>query len=283
MNSRLDAPKRHATPSVVMRPLRNSTGSILPNAKHANDAKTKGEFACLTCFAVRKPRTSAFPSGLVLCLFAALLPASGIAAPDPASPPAAKVPESKDQPAKPAVLVSAEENLAKVYLKLPSRKLVEGSNGDADGLLRAVPWRSIGESAVSTPQVRFSFGAEFKRGSTVAAAMAKAGEAEPFFVEQRVVQATAEDCKALLRVIAALEAARFEKPPENIKYRAVAAGYGDFRFRKMEDGKVEMFAYVASVGEIWAPVELPALKKLIAGLIEQLEAFGKSPQTIFLK
>ncbi len=218
-------------------------------------------------------------------LVVALLPASGIAAPDSVSTPTPTAKETKEQSAKPAptVMVSAEENLAKVYLKLPSRKLVEGSNGEADGLLRAVPWRSIGESAVTAPQVRFSFGAEFKRGSTVAAAMAKAGEAEPFFVEQRVVQATAEDCKALLRVIAALEAARFEKPPESIKYRTVSAGYGDFRFRKMEDGKVEMFAYVASVGEIWAPVELPALKKLIAGLIEQLEAFGKSPQTIFLK
>jgi hypothetical protein len=245
MNSRLDAPMRHASPSVAALDQRLTMPEI----------SAVSRIARIRLLLVAP------------CLFAAaFVPARVMAAPDPAAPTAVKQ-EFKEQPVKPAVIVSAEENLGKVYLKLPSRKLTEGSNGDADGLLRAVPWRSIGESAVSTPQVRFSFGAEFKRGSTVAAAMAKAGEAEPFFVEQRVVQATA----------------RFEKPPENIKYRAVSAGYGEFRFRKMEDGKVEMFAYVASVGEIWAPVELPALKKLTAGLIEQLEAFGKSPQTIFLK
>lgn len=139
------------------------------------------------------------------------------------------------------------------------------------------------EKGATAPLVRFSFGAEFRRGSSVADAMAKAGEAEPFFVEQRVVQASLEDCKELLKLIDLLEAAKFEKAPEGVKYRAVSAGYGDFRFRKMEDGKVEIFAYVASVGEIWAPVELPALRKMISGLVEQLEGFAKSPQTIFLK
>src|SRR6185436_15381930 len=104
---------------------------------------------------------------------------------------------AKEQPAKPVATISAEENLAKIYLKLPSRKLVTGSNGEADGLLRVVPWRTIGESGASAPLVRFSFGAEFKRGSSVADAMVKAGEVEPFFVEQRVVQGSAEDCKAL--------------------------------------------------------------------------------------
>ena len=190
---------------------------------------------------------------------------------------------AKEQPVKPVATISAEENLAKIYLKLPSRKLVTGSNGEADGLLRVVPWRTIGESGASAPLVRFSFGAEFKRGSSVADAMVKAGEAEPFFVEQRAVQVSAEDCKALLKLIASLESAKFEKPPEGVKYRAVAAGYGDFRFRKMEDGKVEIFAYAASVGEIWAPVELPALKTMLSGLVEQLEGFAKTPQTIFLK
>ncbi len=227
------------------------------------------------CALVRTPLSRWTRFGLLLLapwLLAAALMPSNVAAET-----------AGETPKKPAVTVSAEENLGKTYLKLPSRTLVEGSKGDADGLLRAVPWRSIAEGGVSTPQVRFSFGAEFKRGSSVAEAMAKSGDVEPFFVEQRVVQATGEDCKALLRVVAALEAARFEKPPESVKYRAISAGYGEFRFRKMEDGKVEMFAYVASVGEVWGRVELPAMKKMIDGLAAQLETFGKSPQTIFLK
>ncbi|MEO6784569.1 MAG: hypothetical protein ABI318_00440 [Chthoniobacteraceae bacterium] len=228
------------------------------------------------------------------CMLAAnLLAANASAAPKPASTTAAKEQESKkqeskkeesnEQPKKPEAMVIGDEELAKVFFKLPSRAIQDGSKGDADGLLRAVPWRSIGEDGASAPQVRFSFGAEFKRGSSVADALAKAGATEPFFVEQRIVQATAEDCKALLGVIAAIEGARFEKAPESVKYRAISAGYGPFRFRKAEDGKVEMFAYAATGGEIWVPVELPALRKMIEGLAAQLEEFGKSPQTISFK
>jgi hypothetical protein len=209
-----------------------------------------------------------------------------------ASTDATRQTESSDKPkaeaagkpiAKPVVTISAEEDLGKVFLKLHSQKLVDGSKGEADGMLRAVPWRNITQEGASAPLVRFSFGAEFKRGSSVVDALEKAGEKEPFFVEQRILQGTAEDCKALLKLIASLESAKFEKAPEGVKYRAVSAGYGDFRFKKLEDGKVEIFAYVASVGEIWAPVELPALKKMIGGLVEQLEGFAKAPQSISLK
>ena len=191
---------------------------------------------------------------------------------------------SKEPPAKPTVIISAEENLAKIFVKLPSRRPVTALDGEDGGLLRAVPWRAIGENGVSQPLVRFSFGLEFKRGSATAEGLALSGDVEPFFVEQRAVQCTVEDCKALLKLIASLEAVKFEKAAEGVKYRAVSAGYGDFRFRKKnEDGKVEILSFVAPTGEVWAPVDLPALKKMFSGLVEQMEGFAKSPQTIFLK
>ena len=65
----------------------------------------------------------------------------------------------------PVILITGEENLGKEYLNLPAERIVAASNGDADGLLRAVPWRTIDKTGTSAPKVRFSFGAEFGRGS----------------------------------------------------------------------------------------------------------------------
>jgi hypothetical protein len=113
--------------------------------------------------------------------------------------------------------------------------------------------------------------------------MIKAGESEPFFVEQRAVQFSVKDCRELLKLLGSLEAVKFDKAPATVSYRSVSATYGDFRFRKADDGHVEIFAYAAAAGEIWAAVDLTGLTTMISGLVDQMEGFAKSPQTISLK
>lgn len=194
-----------------------------------------------------------------------------------------KTKSADEPPSKAVVKINAEENLGKIYLKLPSQTLISNSNGEADGLLRAVPWRTIGVNGPEKPLVRFSFGPEFKPGSAAAEALAKAGGLEPFFAEQRVVQCTAEDCKALLRLVDSLETAKFDKAPESITFRSISAGYGDFLFKKGEDDEVTIFAYPANSGEIWAAVDLQDLRKMIGAILVQLETFEQSPETISIK